>query len=490
MADTTAIVTIRDGSTKSTVISRVEELGYVVADTMPNSDSNFKINCAETDMPTIENEADVDDIISQIQLDKLQIRRAYDLVPFDQTINPDTSSTPNGSAHNWGLARCSQASNSPLSTYVNFPHNGKGINCVVIDTGVMSNHPEFKDAEGNSRVNQYAWKGGLGGSFYTDEHGHGTHVAGTMCGLTQGWARDATIYSMKIFDTDCLGVLEALQLVKVFHKQQSNPTVVNMSWGYYKYYPLSHPTKTGWSDYHPYRVTSVDAEIRDMIKAGIICVGAAGNANHIIDRLIDETKSEQGHYNDSYKTSDWWGDYYDENGLYDWYMHRGSSPASAPGVVCVGASNKDDERATFSNYGGRVDVYAPGRYIQSAWIDTSKAQHPSDSNFGLRKLSGTSMASPQVAGIISCLIKGTTTKYRKLRRAIKKTANKNVLNESARTLGNGTNRLVSYPVKSQTIVDGQPVLPGKNKMFFEKGSFEFKGWNIDTFDDKDDDDLG
>ena len=46
MADTTAIVTIRDGSTKSTVISRVEELGYVVADTMPNSDSNFKINCS------------------------------------------------------------------------------------------------------------------------------------------------------------------------------------------------------------------------------------------------------------------------------------------------------------------------------------------------------------------------------------------------------------------------------------------------------------
>ena len=113
MADTTAIVTIRDGSTKSTVISRVEELGFVVADTMPNSDSNFRINCAETDMPTIENEADVDDIVSQIQLDKLQIRRAYDLVPFDQTINPDTSSTPNGSAHNWGLARCSQASNRP-----------------------------------------------------------------------------------------------------------------------------------------------------------------------------------------------------------------------------------------------------------------------------------------------------------------------------------------------------------------------------------------
>ena len=174
----------------------------------------------------------------------------------------------------------------------------------------MTNHPEFKDANGDSRVQQYAWKTGLGSSFYSDENGHGTHVAGTMCGLTQGWAKNAKIYSMKIFDTDALSVLEALQLVKVFHKSQTKPTVVNMSWGYYKYYPYSHPTKTGMSDYHPYRVSSVDAEIRDMIKAGIICVGAAGNANHIID------KDGQSNYNDLYKTSDWWGDYYDASGLY------------------------------------------------------------------------------------------------------------------------------------------------------------------------------
>ena len=482
MMSTTAIVTINEGETKATVMARITDLGFSITDQMTNSDSNFQIACNETDMATIEAESSVEDIISQIQLDKLEVRRAD--VTWNQTINPDISATPNGTAHNWGLARCSQLSKDSLATSVNFPHDGTDVNCVIIDTGVMTNHPEFKDANGDSRVQQYAWKSSLGSSFYTDENGHGTHVAGTMCGLTQGWAKNAKIYSMKIFDTDALSVLEALQLVKVFHKSQTKPTVVNMSWGYYKYYPYSHPTKTGMSDYHPYRVSSVDAEIRDMIKAGIICVGAAGNANHIID------KNGQSNYNDSYKTTDWWGDYYDASGLYTWYPHRGSSPASASGVICVGATNSSDERATFSNYGGRVDIYAPGRYIQSAWIDTSKATHPSDNSFGLRKLSGTSMASPQVAGIVSCLVMAQSRTYKRIRRQIKSTANSNVIDESARTLGNGKNRLIHYTRKTQTVVDGLPLLPGKPKHFFQNGSFEFSGWNTDTFEDTDDTDLG
>ena len=483
MAETTAIVTVIEDANKDTVIARFEGLGRTISDSMSNSDSNFKITCDDSELAGIKAEADVEDIISQGELDKLHIRRAYTSVSFSQTINPDTSATPNGSAHNWGLARCSQASNSPLSTYVNFPHNGKGINCVIIDTGVMVNHPEFLDSQNNSRVNQVAWKGGLGGSFYTDEDGHGTHVAGIMCGKTQGWAKGATILSMKIFDTDCLGVLEALQLVKVWHKAQVFPTVINMSWGYYKYYPSSHPSKSN-SDYHPYRVSSVDAEIRDMHKAGIICVGAAGNANHIIDR------KGQSNYNDSYNTSDWWGDNYDASGPWAWYYHRGSSPASAPGVICVGASNKDDQRATFSNYGGRVDVYSPGRYIQSAWINTSKAQHPDNASFGLRKLSGTSMSAPQVAGIIACKLRGKNVKFRKIKRATKRTAIQGALDEGVRTLGNGKNRISYFPQKTQTLLNGLPKLPGKGKWFFRNGSIEVLGYNYDTFSDTDDKTLG
>ena len=487
MAETTAIVTVLEDANKDTVIARFESLSRTITDSMPNSDSNFKITCDDSELAGIKAESDIEDVISQGELNKLHIRRSYTVIPFSQTINPDTSSTPNGSAHNWGLSRCTQLDNASLGTEINLPSNGNGVNCVIIDTGVMANHPEFLDSLGNSRVNQVAWKGGLGGSFYTDEHGHGTHVAGIMCGKTQGWAKGATILSMKIFDTDCLGVLEALQLVKVWHKAQAFPTVINMSWGYYKYYPLGHPTKVGLSDYHPYRVRSVDAEIRDMHKAGIICVGAAGNANHIIDR---DVTYELSHYDDSYNTSDWWGDNYDASGPWTWYYHRGSSPASAPGVICVGASNKDDERATFSNYGGRVDVYAPGRYIQSAWIDTSKAQHPDNASFGLRKLSGTSMSSPQVAGIVACKLRGKKVKFRKIKRATKKTAIQGALNEGVRTLGNGKNRLSYFPQKTQTLANGLPKLPGKGKWFFRNGSIEILGYDYDSFSDTDDENLG
>ena len=98
MMSTTAIVTINEGETKATVMARITDLGFSITDQMTNSDSNFQIACNETDMATIEAESSVEDIISQIQLDKLEVRRAD--VTWNQTINPDVSATPNGTAHN------------------------------------------------------------------------------------------------------------------------------------------------------------------------------------------------------------------------------------------------------------------------------------------------------------------------------------------------------------------------------------------------------
>ena len=403
-----------------------------------------------------------------------------------QTINPDTGATPNGGHHNWGLARCTQTEKSPLATQFHQRLTGKGINCVIIDSGIKKDHYEFRDSNNSgSRVIEYSWKSGLGSNFYTDTDGHGTHVAGIMCGKTQGWARDADIYSMKIFDQDCLGVLEALQLVRKFHNEQTKPTVVNMSWGYYKWYPNSHPTKSN-SDYHPYRVYSVDAEIEDMVKDGIICVGAAGNSNHIMDRKKDS------HYEDKYCTSDWWGDYYVDSGYWEWYPHRGSSPASAKGCIAVGATNGNDERATFSNYGGRVDIYAPGRYIQSAWIDTSKAELPGQAGHGLRKLSGTSMSSPQVAGILSCImekianrkkLKNFTPKNAKGK--LKRLSTKDKIDASVRELGNGKNRLAFIHSGKKTFQNGLPAFPGRIYPPIRNGEIIFEV-SYDTLKDLED----
>ena len=477
------IITILPDTDKSSVITAITDKGYSVIDQMDLSRRNFIVDCDQSNLDDIKGISGVQWFQQKSHLEKLQIRKVN--LTKSQTINPDISATPNGNAHNWGLARCTQIENEPLTTEFTQRLTGKKVNCVIIDSGIKMDHCEFLDDQGNSRVKQYPWKAGLGTQFYTDEHGHGTHVAGTMCGNTQGWARDADIYSMKIFDTDCLGVLEALQLVRQFHNQQSNPTIVNMSWGYYKWYPYDHPTRDPYT-YHPYRVYSVDAEVEDMIKDGIICVGAAGNSNHIMDRR------KQSHYEDKYCTSDWWGDYYVNDGYWEWYPHRGSSPASAKGCIAVGATNANDERATFSNYGGRVDVYAPGRYIQSAWITTEKAEVPGNAGHGLRKVSGTSMASPQVAGIIACMMEKVVKRKKqnifnakKIRSKLKRLSIKESIDTTVREgIGNGKNRLAyMHPAKS-VFKNGGPSMGYRKSTPIRNGSMVYEV-NYDTVKDLD-----
>jgi len=67
------------------------------------------------------------------------------------------------------------------------------------------------------------------------------------------------------------------------------------------------------------------------------------------------------------------------------------SPARAANVVCVGATDNADRKSSFSNYGNCVEIHAPGTSITSAWIGSANAE---------RTISGTSMASPHVAGVM------------------------------------------------------------------------------------------
>jgi subtilisin family serine protease len=71
------------------------------------------------------------------------------------------------------------------------------------------------------------------------------------------------------------------------------------------------------------------------------------------------------------------------------------SPASAPNAITVGAIGQNDARASFSNYGSLLDVFAPGVNILSAWIGSTTATNT---------ISGTSMAAPHVAGLVAYLI--------------------------------------------------------------------------------------
>lgn len=71
------------------------------------------------------------------------------------------------------------------------------------------------------------------------------------------------------------------------------------------------------------------------------------------------------------------------------------SPASAPGAITVGATDSRDVRASWSNYGAVLDIFAPGVNVLSAWIGSSSATNT---------ISGTSMATPHVAGLAAYLI--------------------------------------------------------------------------------------
>jgi subtilisin family serine protease len=76
-----------------------------------------------------------------------------------------------------------------------------------------------------------------------------------------------------------------------------------------------------------------------------------------------------------------------------------TSPARAPSAITVGATTNTDARASFSNYGSCLDVFAPGNNITSSWYSSTTATNT---------ISGTSMASPHVAGVAALYLQGNT----------------------------------------------------------------------------------
>jgi subtilisin family serine protease len=180
---------------------------------------------------------------------------------------------------------------------------------------------------GTRASNVWDYAGGSG----ADCHGHGTHVAGTIGSTTYGVAKNVYLRGVRV--VDCAGnggtatVIAAMDWVRLNHIK---PAVANMSLGY------------------PYSA-AVNTAATNMINAGIFTAVAAGNENQNACNV---------------------------------------SPASAAGTLTVNASQSNDARASFSNYGGCTDIYAPGVNVTSTWL-----------NGGTAALSGTSMASPHAAGV-------------------------------------------------------------------------------------------
>jgi len=414
------------------------------------------------EVENLKNDSRVIGVESQELLDSIIIKPAWTQTSSDWNKTVTNTNTN----RNWGLLRCIEGSQrsgwgidaggSPtVSGTAVTTSSGKNVDVLIVDGHLDENHPEFavnEDGTGGSRVVEYNWfqhnaQLGLGSNstyvypsgsaLLNGDDNHGMHVAGTVAGNTQGWARDSNIFSISPYSTNpnTIDSSRLFEYVRAWHNNKTvnsatgrrNPTILNNSW--VSQYTVTRsaitsinyrgsaisPSPTfsdsdlsnvyGMFDYdvdniyiHAY-IASWVADIEDAVSDGIIFVGAAGNEYTRVDVVggLD--------YNN-----------YVVKGGYSYYYHRGSwqsAAATSSGVpvsVCVGASDiaNIEKKAIFSNCGPRINIYAPGYRITSslhsdggglAFADDSR-----NSNYKMGKFSGTSMASPQVCGVLACLL--------------------------------------------------------------------------------------
>ncbi|OBA22836.1 hypothetical protein METBIDRAFT_93446 [Metschnikowia bicuspidata var. bicuspidata NRRL YB-4993] len=241
----------------------------------------------------------------------------------------------------WGLARVSHRNPLSLGNFNQYLYDnegGEGVTAYVIDTGVYIDHLQF---EGRAKWGKTIPTGDTD----TDGNGHGTHCAGTIASKDYGVAKKAEVVGVKVLRSNGSGSMS--DVVKgVEFAAQSHQAAVKAKKKGFKGSTANMSLGGGKSP-------ALDMAVNAAVKSGIHFAVAAGNENQDASN---------------------------------------SSPASAELAITVGASTISDARAYFSNYGSAVDIFAPGLNILSTYIgsETSTAT-----------LSGTSMASPHICGLLT-----------------------------------------------------------------------------------------
>jgi subtilisin family serine protease len=235
----------------------------------------------------------------------------------------------------WGLDRVDQRDLPLNSSFTYSDSAGTGVTAYIIDTGIRVSHSAFGG--------RATWGTNTVDTNNTDCHGHGTHVAGTVGGAQYGVAKNVQLVAVKVLGCNgsgtTAGVIAGVDWVTGRHAAGA-PAVANMSLG-------------GSSS------AALDNAVKNSIADGVTYALAAGNESQNACNV---------------------------------------SPARTAEAITVGATTQTDARASFSNFGSCVDLFAPGQGITSAWIGNDSA---------INTISGTSMASPHVAGA-AALILGAT----------------------------------------------------------------------------------
>lgn len=254
----------------------------------------------------------------------------------------------------WGLARVSHRdalSFSDYNKYIYTSDAGEGVDVYVIDTGTNIEHADFE-----GRAN---WGKTIPANDEDlDGNGHGTHCSGTIAGKKYGVAKKATIYAVKVLKSNGSGtmsdVVKGVEWAATSHQNKVAEAKMEAKSG-----------KKGKKGKKPFKGSAANMSL-------------GGGKSVALDMAVDAAVDAGIHFavaagNDNADSCSY-------------------SPAASKKAVTVGASTLKDERAFFSNFGKCNDIFAPGLNIESTWIGSKHATNT---------ISGTSMASPHIAGLLA-----------------------------------------------------------------------------------------
>lgn len=327
------IVVLKEGSGVARRDAHIEKLKATIAATNDSSEITFIYWDALVGFA-----AKLSDEMLKIELADADVQyvEADQVVRLVEDVSVDADSTITQTGATWGISRiASQQTWTEKTTYIYDSQAGAGVNAYIIDTGILISHNDFggrATAGYNAITNEQN----------TDLNGHGTHCAGTVGGATYGVAKKVNLIAVKVLSASgsgsTSGVIAGINYVTNQYKANTAiPSVASMSLG-------------GGAS------TSLDNAVISSINAGVSYSIAAGNDGSNACNY-SPAKVSQSH------------------------------PA-----LTVGATQNNDAKAYYSNYGTCVNIFAPGTSITSDWIGTNTA---------INTISGTSMATPHVTGVIA-----------------------------------------------------------------------------------------